>query len=81
MKVRVLFFAKARDAAGAPELEVEVPDHATVEQLKTALATSRPALIPLLPRLHIAINSDYARDNDLIPAGAEVACFPPVSGG
>ena len=40
-----------------------------------------PALQPLLPRLHVAINNDYAADSDPIPAGAEIACFPPVSGG
>jgi molybdopterin converting factor small subunit len=36
----------------------------------------------LLPQMLIAINADYAGDDEsLIPPGAEVAAIPPVSGG
>lgn len=81
MTVRVLFFAKARDLAGAPSRELTLGDGATVADLRRALGEAIPALTPMLPRLHVAINNDYAADSDAIPAGAEVACFPPVSGG
>ena len=81
MTVRVLFFAKARDLAGSPSKELTLDEGATVADLRRALAKAIPALEPLLPRLHVAINNDYAADSDRIPTGAEVACFPPVSGG
>ena len=81
MTVRVLFFAKARDLAGSPSRELTLGEGATVADLRRALATAIPSLEPLLPRLHVAINNDYAADSDPVPAGAEVACFPPVSGG
>jgi len=81
MTVRVLFFAKARDLAGAPSKELTLKDGATVADLRCALRESIPALQPLLPRLHVAINNDYAADGDVIPQNAEIACFPPVSGG
>jgi sulfur-carrier protein len=81
MTVRVLFFAKARDLAGAPSQELTLGDTATVADLRRALAKAIPALEPLLPRLHVAINNDYAADSDPVHPGAEVACFPPVSGG
>ena len=81
MTVRVLFFARARDLAGTPSQELTLGDGATVADLRHALATAIPALGPVLARLHVAINNDYAADGDVIPRGAEVACFPPVSGG
>ena len=81
MKVRVQMFARARDLAGSPVVEIDVADPPTVGGLRTALAAACPALVPLLPRLHVAVNSDYASDADAIPSGAEIACFPPVSGG
>jgi sulfur-carrier protein len=81
MNVKVQLFARARDLAGASVVEVEVVEPATVGGLRAALGHSYPALAPLLPRLHVAVNSEYAADGDPVPSGAEIACFPPVSGG
>lgn len=81
MKVRVQLFAKARDLVGAPIVEIDVGEPATVGGLRTALAATYPALVPILARLHVAVNGDYAADRDPIAPDAEVACFPPVSGG
>jgi molybdopterin converting factor subunit 1 len=81
MTVRVLFFAKARDLAGAPSRDLTLPDAPTVADLRRALGETIPALQPLLPRLHVAINNNYAADSDTVPQDAEIACFPPVSGG
>jgi molybdopterin converting factor small subunit len=38
-------------------------------------------LSTLLPHVLFAINAEYAGDATPIPAGAEIACIPPVSGG
>ncbi len=81
MTVRVLLFAKARDLAGCPELMLTLSDSATVADLRQTLGAEVPTLQPLLPRLHVAINNNYAADADPVPADAEIACFPPVSGG
>jgi molybdopterin converting factor subunit 1 len=81
MTVKVLLFARARDLAGSGELTLELPASSTVASLREALKEAVPALQPLLPRLHIAVNNDYASEADVIPPHAEVACFPPVSGG
>ncbi len=81
MTTRVLLFAKARDLAGCAEIELALRDGATVADLRQALGAGCPALQPLLPRLHVAINNNYAADSDPIPQSAEIACFPPVSGG
>jgi molybdopterin synthase catalytic subunit/molybdopterin synthase sulfur carrier subunit len=52
-----------------------------VADLRRQLATACPELASLLPHVLIAVNAQYAGDDTVIPAGAELACIPPVSGG
>ena len=81
MRVYVKLFARARELAGAPNIDVELPEGGTVAQLRSALLETSPALRPLAASLLVAIGSEYAAESAVIPPGAEVACFPPVSGG
>ena len=81
MNVEVRLFARAKDLAGAERISLEIPASATVGDLRAALGERVPALRPLLPTLLVAINNDFADDRQQIPSNAEIACFPPVSGG
>ncbi len=81
MLVRVLLFAAARDFAQASALSIELPERATVAQLRSAIAREHPALASLLSRSAIAVNHDFADDHHLLEAHDEVAVIPPVSGG
>jgi sulfur-carrier protein len=81
MKLSVQLFARARDLAGKSPIEVELPEDADVAALKRALAEQFPALSSLGPHLLVAVGQDYARDQQRLATGLEVACFPPVSGG
>ncbi len=81
MKVCVKLFAVARDKTGQSSIEIELPDDATIRDLRAALAKECPALSPLLPATRIAVNSEYAADHTPLTADAEVALIPPVSGG
>jgi molybdopterin converting factor subunit 1 len=81
MTIRVRLFARARDLAGADVVTVELPAGATVADLRSRLGETCPALGPLLPRSAVAVNEEFAKDAVAIPAGAEVALLPPVSGG
>ena len=81
MKIAVKLFARAKDLAGSGLIELDLPEQCRVAELRESLAQQCPQLQPLLPHLLIAVNSDYARDDTILSAGAEVACFPPVSGG
>ena len=81
MKVTVRMFAVARQLAGADEVTCELPPNATVGQLRAALAKSVPHLAPLLPRMMIAVDSEYATNQTNVTTQSEVACIPPVSGG
>ncbi|MDZ4159343.1 MAG: molybdopterin converting factor subunit 1, partial [Anaerolineaceae bacterium] len=81
MRANVLFFANLKDRAGRQRLEVELPAGACVEDLKQHLMVLFPDLEVLLESTLVSVNQQYAMDADLIPEGAEVALFPPVSGG
>jgi molybdopterin converting factor subunit 1 len=81
MKLDVQLFARARDAAGCEHVTVELPADACVADLRAALASHSPTLRPLVPSLLVAVGTDYADDRVILSPQAEVACFPPVSGG
>ena len=81
MKIRLLTFASAMDAVGAPELELEIPDGARVVDLKAELDERYPQLEGLWSRLAVAIDGEVADDEQTLSDGAEVALLPPVSGG
>lgn len=81
MKCSVLFFARARDLAGTPSLEVELEPGATVGRLRDRLVDQFPSLADLNSSLLWAVNNTYVSDRHLLSADDVVACFPPVSGG
>lgn len=81
MLVTVKLFARARDLADADSVSLEVPDRATVADLRQRLALVFPALKSLLDRSALAVNNEFAGDSLILPDNAEVALLPPVSGG
>ena len=81
MKIQVRLFARARDAAGAEQVTLDLPPESRVGDLRAALATDFPKLAPLAPSLLVAVGNDYAGDQAVLGEHSEIACFPPVSGG
>jgi len=77
----VLFFATLKDRTGTRQVTLEIPDGLTVGGLKTIIRDKFPAITTALAHALIAVNREYAIDDDPIPAEAEIALFPPVSGG
>ncbi len=80
-KVKVLFFANLRDYVGAKSVEFEIPFGITVDGLTDLLVATYPRLEKVKDSMMAAINREYAADEQVIPEGAEIAFFPPVSGG
>ena len=79
---RVLLFATLRERAGGKkEIDIDLDDGATVADLKRQIAVQHPGLKPSLTSVLVAINREYAGDEQVLPAQAELALFPPVSGG
>jgi molybdopterin converting factor subunit 1 len=81
MILHIRLFARARDLAGTDALRVELPDGATVADLRRRLAIDCPALMGLLERSALAVENEFAADSLILSANAEVALLPPVSGG
>jgi molybdopterin converting factor subunit 1 len=79
--MKVLCFARARDLAGAAEIDLELPSGGRVSDLRRLLAERLPALSALLPHCAVAVNDEYAADDMILAAGDRVALLPPVSGG
>lgn len=81
MIVRVKLFAIARQLTGEETAAVELGDGATVGELRAALAEQYPSLAPMMRLMMVAVDTDYATDETILHADAEVALIPPVSGG
>lgn len=81
LKIKLLFFATLRDKTGMRSTEFEVPDGTTITGLKRLLDDRFAGLAPTLETAVMSINREFAFDHDVIPDGAEIAIFPPVSGG
>ena len=79
--VKLLFFATLRDRAGARSMELDIPSDLTVEGLKDKISNEYPNLKDSMSSVLITINREYAFDEAVIPENAELAMFPPVSGG
>jgi molybdopterin converting factor subunit 1 len=80
-RITILFFATLKDLAGARKLELEVEDGLRVADLKVLLVARSPRLAQAISSTLVSINREFAFEEDIIPSGAEVALFPPVSGG
>ena len=85
MKLTVLYFARLREAMGRDRDQLEVPTHVTtVAALRTWLGGQGEPWASAFGetrRVRAAVNQDMARDDTPLVDGAEVAFFPPVTGG
>src|SRR5262245_16677827 len=79
VRVRVLCFAAVRELTGVQSLDLVVPAGTTVEELQRRLTAATPGLqrIPVA----FAVNRAYARPDQRLGDGDEVALIPPISGG
>jgi molybdopterin converting factor small subunit len=77
----VRLFARARDLAGSDVVRVELSEGATVGDLRQHLREAHPRLADLLARSALAVAGEFAEDGQVLPASAEIALLPPVSGG
>lgn len=83
MKLRVRYFASLREALGPGE-EVELAEGATLGALRDALVGRGGRHAEMLERgraVRGAIDQVMADDGQPLRDGAEVAFFPPVTGG
>jgi molybdopterin converting factor small subunit len=80
MTITVLLFASYADAFGASSVELALPDGARVRDVVAGLgALAGGERLPPAPL--VALNRRYARADEPVTAGDEVAVIPPVAGG
>ncbi len=80
-KITVLFFANLRELVGKKEVAIDIPIGTNVKEFKVIIGENFPNIASALETTLVSINKEYGFDEDIIPGGAEVALFPPVSGG
>jgi molybdopterin converting factor subunit 1 len=81
MKVTLLYFHRAREAAGLTTETVDLGPGPTAADALEWAAQAHPALRDLKPVLRLAVNEEYAAPNRRLLEGDVVALLPPVSGG
>ena len=85
MRVEVLYFAGLREAVGVSRETVELPAGvATAAALRAHLRSRGGAWADALGEsrlLRVAVDQSMARADAPLRDGAEVAFFPPVTGG
>jgi len=81
IQVTVLFFATIRELTGTRQVNLELLEGARVADAKQILIEKYPRLKPAMDTTVVAVNREFAPDEYLLPDGAEIAFFPPVSGG
>jgi molybdopterin synthase sulfur carrier subunit len=84
MNLTVRYFASLREALGEQQQLTDLPSPLTVAALRQHLAGTTPAHADALRAgraVRCAVNQVMAADDAVVPEGAEVAFFPPVTGG
>jgi molybdopterin converting factor small subunit len=81
MTTRVEFYSLLRDLIGAPELELPLPEGATVDVLLHELYSRHPKLRAWDGRLLFAADLDYVERSHAIKPGEVISLMPPVQGG
>ena len=76
--IKVLFFAHLQEEIGKSEIELDNADM-SVKKLKTDLQEKYN--LSNMDQVMVAINEEFAVDDDEIKDGDVVAFIPPVSGG
>lgn len=80
-KITLLFFATFRERTGTKQAELKIPVGATVLEVKNLVRQAYPNMPMDDGSILVSVDKEYAFDQEIVPDGAEVAMFPPVSGG
>jgi molybdopterin converting factor small subunit len=81
MKVRAEFYAQLRELIGVHELEVELPQGATVRELLEEIYAQQPALRAHDKSILIGAGLEFVDRNFKLNPGEQIAIMPPVQGG
>jgi len=77
----VKLFASYKEKAGTSDVEIEIPEGATVRQAAQEVLRLYPAVTQDTSRLMVAVNEEFQLHDFILSEHDEVALIPPVSGG
>ena len=81
MRIQVLYFASAREAAGCGAETLDLADGATLREVRDLLGRRHPPLAAAWPAIRFAVGDRFAADDRRLAPDDRVALLPPVSGG
>ena len=81
MRIQVLHFASAREAAGCASETLDLAEGTTVAGLRSLLWTRHPRLASAAATIRFAVGERFAPETQPLEPGDVVALIPPVSGG
>ena len=81
MNVRVQFYAQLRELMGIHELDLELPQGATVRELLEKVYAQKPALRAHDKSILVGAGLEFVERNYNLKPGEEIAIMPPVQGG
>lgn len=81
MQVRVLFFGMLQDVAGRRDDTLDLPQSSRVLDVVEQYQRRFPVLRELAGSIAVSVNQEYARLENHLHEGDEIALLPPVSGG
>jgi molybdopterin converting factor subunit 1 len=81
IRVRVLYFGQAREAAGTGWEDVSIPSSSSVKSLVRRSVKAHRGLQAISSLMRIAVNEEIAWRDRRLSEGDVVAFLPPVAGG
>lgn len=81
IRVKVVYFAQARDASGVREEVFSLPVRAPLRALLERVTSRHPALAEMTKSMQVAVNEEIADAGSRLEDGDVVALLPPVEGG
>jgi molybdopterin synthase sulfur carrier subunit len=81
MKVHVQFFSRLRDLVGTSEIDLEMPEGASVTNLLATIYAQTPALHEWDKSILVASGLEFVPREYVLKTGDEISIMPPVQGG
>ena len=81
MHIRVHFYSYFKDLTGCAQVEEDLADGGTINDLLKQLCARFPKLAPLGKSTLVAVGVEYQDRHYAVKEGDEVSLFPPVQGG
>jgi molybdopterin synthase sulfur carrier subunit len=81
MKITIRVFASLRETVGTGQLELDLPENASLLAVVEQLLARYPELDGEQEMWHFAVNQTHANPDTLLRAGDRVAIFPYIAGG